>query len=158
IAKRDGTGDDFISSVWAEADELFGEGKWGDHDIVEIAALAFLAGSVTTAGTTGSAIYLLLKHPELQQRLRDEPELTPRFIEETMRLHSQISYRPRIAAQDLELAGIQVKKGELVISLQEAVNRDPSHYEHAQEVRLDRSNPLDHFGFWRGPRQCPGRP
>ncbi len=158
LEKRDGTGDDFISRVWAEADELFGEGEWEDHDIVEIAALSFLAASETTVGTTASALYLLLKHPELQDTLRADPSLTPRFIEETMRLHSQISFRPRIAAQDLELGGVAIEKGQMVISLQESVNRDPEHYECPHQVKLDRQNPYDHFGFWRGPRQCPGRP
>jgi cytochrome P450 len=158
VAKRDGTGEDFISRVWVEADELLGEGEWGDHDVIEIAALSFLAASETTVGTTASALYLLLKHPELQDELRADPALTPRFIEETMRLHSQISFRPRIAAQNLELGGVDVKRGEMVISLQEAASRDPAHYECPREIKLDRANPFDHFGFWRGPRQCPGRP
>jgi cytochrome P450 len=107
---------------------------------------------------TSNCLYLLLTQPELQATVRaGGTEATRALVEETLRLYGTIAWRPRTAMRDLELGGRMIRQGEQVVALTAGVQRDPDHYENASEVRLDRDKPKDHFAFWRGPRQCPGR-
>ena len=80
-----------------------------------------------------------------------------RFVEESLRLFGPVVFRPRIALQDVELAGVRVKKGDLAIALNLSANRDPRKYDCPAEVDLSRPAPRDHLSFYAGPRSCTGQ-
>jgi cytochrome P450 len=86
----------------------------------------------------------------------DDPEITRRALEEMLRLYGAIHFRPRIANQDIEIAGCPVGKDETILNVNLAANRDPARYERPHEVVLDRPVPRDHFAFHHGPRICVG--
>jgi cytochrome P450 len=158
LRRRDEPAEDFISMVWAGADEIFGGEDYTEHDVANQALQAFLAGSDTTASMTANGLYLLLTDDELQERVRHgDARARAAFVEEAMRMYGAISFRPRIAKRDVEIEGTIVKKGEMVIALSNVAGRDPDRYAQPERADLDRVVPTDHFGFWRGPRQCPGR-
>jgi cytochrome P450 len=101
---------------------------------------------------------VLLSHPGLQARLLEGGDATIRqFVEEVIRLFSTAEWTRRWAKRDTELGGVQIKKGDHVIAISAAANRDPSRYECPSDVDLERSAPRDHFGFFQGPRICPGQ-
>jgi cytochrome P450 len=156
--RRDGKGDDFISLVWRDAEAMFGPG-YDINDVIGTVATGWAGGSGTTADSTTGGLYLLLTQPHLQNQLREGDEgLIRRFVEEVLRLQGSQTLRVRIANDDAELQGIQIKKGDHVIGLMHGGNRDPDHYDAPSKVDLDRRAPHDHFGFGlQSPQACPGQ-
>jgi cytochrome P450 len=157
LARESGAGDDLISMLWREADDVFGPG-WDLKNIIGETLNAWAAGTGTTRFSTANALYLLLDQPELQARLRAGGDRERRaLIEESLRLFGPLSYRPRWAKEDLTLGGQCVRKGEKVVAVSTAASRDPAHYGCPADVDLDRQVAHDHFSFWRGPHACPGQ-
>jgi cytochrome P450 len=79
-----------------------------------------------------------------------------KFVEEALRLQGSAHFRPRRATADTELGGVQIKKGDMVIAIMMAANRDPNVYECPHSVALDRTQLRKHLAFISGPRSCPG--
>jgi cytochrome P450 len=157
LARRSGEGDDFISLVWRDAAHLYGP-DYDETDVIATINVAFAGGSGTTAATTSAALHHLMEHPELQDELRSHAAAIPLFVEEILRLYGPTPYRQRTAAADSDLGGAAIRRGDQVIGLAHAANRDPAHYGSPFAVDLDRSAPRDHFSFGlHGPRTCPGQ-
>jgi cytochrome P450 family 144 len=116
------------------------------------------AGAETTTSLIGNAIGLLAERPGLQDELRAEPGKVASFIEEVLRFESPFRYHPRTAARSVELAGVEIPEGALVMLLWSAANRDDAVFEHPDEIMLDRHNVHLHVGFGRGIHHCVGAP
>jgi cytochrome P450 len=150
-------GTDFIALLWNGGAGLWGDEAFDAADVVAHAKSAFTAAADSAGTTAANGFYLLATHPELQERVRTDPRAAASFVEETLRLYSQVEYRPRWAKEDLELAGVQIRKGEMAIALSACANRDPARYPNPLEVYLERDTPRDHFGLFQGPRLCVGQ-
>jgi cytochrome P450 len=116
------------------------------------------AGAETTTSLIGIAIGLLAERPDLQEQLRADPAKVPAFIEEVLRFESPFRYHPRTAARAVELDGVKIPEGSLVLLLWSAANRDASVFERPDEILLERGNTHLHFGFGRGIHHCVGAP
>ena len=116
------------------------------------------AGAETTTSLIGIAIGLLAERPDLQEELRADPAKVPAFIEEVLRFESPFRYHPRTAARTVELDGVKIPEGALVVLLWSAANRDAAVFERPDEILLDRGNTHLHFGFGRGVHHCVGAP
>jgi cytochrome P450 len=155
--RRDGTGEDFISLVWRDADALFGD-SYGEDDVIGTVNIAFAGGSGTTAAATSAGLYLLMNSPRLQGELRAGGIGAIRnFVEETLRLFPSLVMTTRIALRDLDLGGVRIEKGEMIMILTGAANSDPQQYAEPLRVDLTRRAPKDHFTFMKGPLTCPGQ-
>jgi cytochrome P450 len=150
-------GTDIISRLWKEAPEVFAEVS--EEDILAIGLELFLAGSDTSVHAIANAYYLLLSQPEVLATVNaDRGTSLDMFVEESLRLLTVVQYRFRVANQDCELGGVQIKKNELVIPVNAAGNRDPERFECPHMVDLKRSMPRQHLGFNLGTRMCIGAP
>lgn len=89
---------------------------------------------------------------------RAEPVKVAPFIEEVLRFESPFRFHPRTAARSVDLAGVEIPQGTLVMLLWSAANRDEAVFEHPDEITLDRHNSHLHFGFGRGIHHCVGAP
>ena len=132
-----------------------------DHRIPREAAVSILvvlagAGAESTAGLTGSAARLLAQSPQIQERLRAEPDLIPRFVEEALRLESPFKGHYRVAIRETELGGTRIKKDARLLLLWAAANRDPNQFTDPNEIDLNRPNPQEHIAFGRGIHFCVG--
>jgi cytochrome P450 len=116
------------------------------------------AGGESTTSLLGNAVHLLATRPDLQDRLRAEPELLTPFIEEVLRLESPFRYHMRHAARTSELQGVTIPAGSTMLLFWGAANRDPAEYDRPDEVVLDRASPRHHVGFGRGIHLCVGAP
>jgi cytochrome P450 len=116
------------------------------------------AGAETTTSLIGIAIGLLAERPDLQEQLRADPAKVPAFIEEVLRFESPFRYHPRTAARAVELDGVKIPEGSLVLLLWSAANRDTAVFERPDEILLERGNTHLHFGFGRGIHHCVGAP
>ena len=129
-----------------------------DDELVGISMLLLIAGHETTANMLGLGTFALLQHPEQMQRLRERPESMPDAVEELMRYLSIVGSTglPRVAREDLELAGTQVRAGQTVLISLPAVNRDPALGARPDELDLGRER-THHLAFGHGIHQCLGQ-
>jgi cytochrome P450 len=104
----------------------------------------------------GNGLLALHRTPEQWQRLQDKPELIPNAVEELLRYDSPVQLTGRIALQDCDVMGQKIAKGEHVITLLGAANRDPAAYEGDPET-LDVGRPgLRAISFGGGIHHCLG--
>ena len=128
------------------------------QDVVRIATFLFAAGQETTARVLATIVKLLAEHPELQEQVRADRSLIPALVEESLRLESPVKADFRLALKRTELGGVAIPAGTCVMLMNGAANRDPSHFESPDEMRLDRYNLREHMAFGRGVHSCPGGP
>lgn len=148
-------GDDLISMYAQDGPTIFPD--WGMDDMIAGILTAFFAGSDTTTYGVSNGVYLLLKHPELQDALRAGGDAAvAAFVEEALRILAVAHFQNLDVIEDTEIGGVEVKKGTVVVPVLAAANLDPGHYECPYDVKLDRERPRDHATFWLGARACGG--
>jgi cytochrome P450 len=128
------------------------------EDLAKILGFLFGAGQGTTTHLVGAALRFLAEDPDLQRRLRGEPELIPAFVEEALRLRGSTKTDFRLAKRAVKIGEVEVAAGEIVMLVIAAMNRDPRRFEAPDELRLDRPNSRDHIAFGRGIHSCVGAP
>ena len=134
--------------------ELEEAGKLTRERAVGLMKLFWTAGSGTTYMQLSYLSHLLLTRRDLAGRLKDDPELIPKFVEESLRL-APPPYVHRITTRDVVLDGKSIPAGSVVIVSLVAVNRDPKHFSGADEFRLDRPAKRN-FSFGSGAHHCVG--
>jgi cytochrome P450 len=127
-------------------------------DVVRIAANLFAAGQETTVRLFGTAFQYLAERPALQQRLRDEPDLIPNFVEEALRIESPVKGDFRLSRVRTTVGGVEIPPGTTVMVVNGAANRDPARFEHPNEFVVDRASARQHLAFGHGAHTCPGAP
>ena len=155
--RRSGSGDDMISRLWADAPGIY-NGEFDELDILGNVKTMFDGGAKSTVYALCNALYLLLLRPKLQDEVRaGGAKAVERFTEESLRLFGPVVFRPRIALQDVELAGVHIRRGEMAIAVNVSANRDTSKYSCPADIDLNRPAPRDHLSFYAGPRSCTGQ-
>jgi cytochrome P450 len=100
----------------------------------------------------------MLRHPHLRERLRDQPAIALRYVEELLRLEPPVQYLPnRIAIADIDIGGTTIPKGSRVVLLLAAASRDPDRFPDPEVFDPDRPN-NQHYGFGGGIHYCFGAP
>ena len=120
-----------------------------------IMVILFSAGGESTASLLGSAAGILAQRPEIQQRLRDDPQLLGPFIEECLRFEPPFRGHYRHVRVDAELGGVRLPAGSRLLLLWGAANRDPQQFDDPGEFRLDRPA-KGHITFGKGAHFCVG--
>lgn len=116
------------------------------------------AGGESTTSLIGNAVRILAERPELQDLLRNSPELIPAFTEEVLRLESPFRFLLRTTEHDTTLGGVAIPQDASVLLMWGAANRDPATFENADDIVLDRKVPRRHVAFGRGIHHCVGAP
>jgi cytochrome P450 len=116
------------------------------------------AGGESTSSLLGSAIRILADDPDLQQAVRADLDLVPALVEEVLRLESPFTGHYRRVRRDTRLGEVPLAAGDSLFLMWSSANRDPTHFDAPDELRLDRPNPRDHLGFGRGIHHCVGAP
>jgi len=127
-------------------------------DVVRVAANVFAAGQETTVRLLGTAFQLIGERPELQQLLRDRPELIGDFVEEVLRIESPVKGDFRLARRTTTVGGVDIPAGSTVMVLNGAANRDPRHFDDPGDLDVERGNAREQLAFGRGVHSCPGGP
>lgn len=153
--RRTAPRDDFVSRVWQEAPDVYGE--MTEEIAMGICRELYLGGTDTTIHAIANALYLLLTDSSVQAAVAaDAPGMLKGLVEETMRLYGSVQYRYRIAVHDDMLADVPIARGQKLVLLHAAANRDPRHYACPAAVDFDRRPLADHLAFNMGPRACVG--
>jgi hypothetical protein len=150
--RRKQPGDDLISLL-VQVEEA-GE-KLTEEELFANVILLFGAGHETTVNLIGNGLLALHRNPEQVAKLRAEPALLPNAIEELLRYDSSVQMTGRVALEDIEVGGVPIKRGENIINLLGAANRDPEAFE--QPDRLDVARPgVRAISFGGGIHHCLG--
>jgi len=117
--------------------------------------ITFSAGHDTTKNALAGGLRALAEHPAEFEKLKRNPELVPRAVEEIIRWTSPVNYMKRVVAEDLEFHGQRLSKGDRLVMFYASANRDESVFENPFEFRVDR-DPNPHLGFGIGEHFCLG--
>jgi cytochrome P450 len=127
----------------------------GSTELLAQCAMLLFAGQETTRNLLCNGLHALLSHPAQWQRLQQAPELLPSAVRELLRYDSPVQYTGRRVVADVVLHGQALRRGDLVVPLIGAANRDPDR--HPQPDVLD----IEHrdggsISFGSGPHVCIG--
>ncbi len=125
-----------------------------EDEIIGTMFFLWIGGLDTVAATTALMFRRLALEPELQQRLRDNPDLIPEAIEEFMRVQPLVN-SSRLVKKDHEIHGVKIKKGDRVMAFNITGNFDPAEFDNPRELRFDRPSNR-HFTLAGGPHRCLG--
>ena len=144
-----------IVSALAQAEE---EGDvLTEREMLNMLRLLLVAGNETTTNLIGNGMLALLRHPDDLERLREDPGLIPGAVEELLRFDSPVQTDFRGALEDCEVNGAPVRRGENVVLLIGAANRDPAAFEEPDRLDIGRAEG-SHISFGRGIHHCIGAP
>jgi cytochrome P450 len=153
---RRNPGDDLMSQLIQKAESGSAETYLNHEELIALAGLVLAAGFETTVNLLGNGIRVLLDTPEQLDTLRRRPELWPNAVEEILRLDSPVQLTARKALNDVEVAGTQIKRDELVLVYLAAANRDPSVFPDPHRLDIERPNAGKHLAFSGGRHFCLG--
>jgi cytochrome P450 len=154
------TGDLMSDLVQAVIDD----GDGGKRPLEMAEALSILqqllvAGNETTTKALTEGVRLLAQNPHEWQKLRANPARAALVTEEVLRLSTPTQGMFRIVANDAEVAGCPVHKGDRMVLVYSAANRDPSVFgDDSDEFNPDRPNLKEHMAFGKGIHFCIGAP
>jgi cytochrome P450 len=150
--RRDGYGKDLFSDMMRTP--VNGE-LLTDEQIRDFSLLVLLGGMDTTAGVTGNSIMELDQNPALRQQMIDELDQIPRAIEEFLRKDGPQGGLYRRLTRDVDFHGQPMKKGDRVLMMYWAANRDPDMFPDPETIDTHRTHNR-HMTFGLGPHRCLG--
>ncbi|MGO9384219.1 MAG: cytochrome P450 [Mycobacterium sp.] len=148
--------DSLMSQLIQAAESGSAETHLSETELQAIAGLVLAAGFETTVNLLGNGIRMLLDTPGHLETLRQRPELWPNAVEEILRLDSPVQLTARVALKDVEVSGMQIRPGELVVVYLAAANRDPSVFPDPHRFDIERPNAGRHLAFSGGRHFCLG--
>lgn len=114
------------------------------------------AGHDTTSSAISGGLLALLRHPEEMAKLRADPALLPRAVDEFIRWTSPVKHFFRTAAADCEVGGKAIRAGDSLMMCYPSANRDAEVFEDPFAFRVDRTGNR-HMAFGFGPHVCLGQ-
>ncbi len=153
--KRKRPANDVLSGLASYQDKKLG--RMGKYDLIATAVLLLIAGHETTVNLIANGMLTLLRHPEWLEKLRRDPVLAPRIVDEVLRYEPPVHFRTRKTLAEIHIAGTVIPKGAPLILLFASGNRDPNRFRDPDTFDPNRRDNL-HFGFGGGPHYCIGAP
>ena len=137
----------------------FKDGSAPDIEVLtRLACFLFGAGQDTSARLVAFSFRILGDYPEIQARLRTEPERIPDFIEEVLRMETPVKTLSRLAVEPVDVGGVAIPAGTVVTVTIGGANRDPKRFAEPDRFDYDRPGLRDHISFSRGSHACIGAP
>jgi cytochrome P450 len=125
----------------------------------EMMADTFVGGSETTTNALSGGVRLLIEHPDQWDRLKSNPErYIPVLVEEVLRLESPVQRLMRTTSVEVELHGVTIPAGSLILVGYSSANRDDRVFDEPTEFNLDRTDYKKHLAFGFGTHFCLGAP
>jgi cytochrome P450 len=131
--------------------------RLSEEEIIANCVVTMVGGQETTTNLIGNGLLTLMRNPAQLARLRDDPNLISSGVEELLRYESPSQHTGRIAREDVEIGGKQIRKGQAVMAIMAAANRDPERFPQPDELILDRAD-NKHLAFGWSSHFCFGAP
>lgn len=153
-ARRQQPTDDLISALVHSHEQ--GDEPLSEHELQNLMHQLVTGGFETTTNALNHGMWLLTRYPEVQDRLRADLSLVPKFIEEVLRFEGPVQGLIRRATQDVELRGVTIPADTMVIVRYGAANRDEEAFANADTFDIDRTGENHHVAFGLGAHFCVG--
>lgn len=151
--KRSNPEDDLISSLVRLADDEGDQLK--SNELLGFCKLLWIAGNETTTNLITNASVVLQDQPELIDKLQNNKELIPQFVEEALRYVGPVNGLFRRVTRNLEYKGKKFKENDNVWIMFASANRDEKHFESPDNFIIER-HPNDHLALGKGVHFCMG--
>lgn len=152
-ARRAQPRDDLITSLLAaeDAGDMLSE-----DELFSMILLLIVVGHETSVNLIGNGVLALLQHENAWQELASDPSLLPIAVEEMLRYDCPVERAPmRYAAEDTELSGVAIRRGDAISVVLGSANRDASQFADADTFDI-RRDPNRHLAFGHGIHYCLG--
>lgn len=136
-ARRGSPRDDLLTAMLAATED--GE-TLTENEMLGALQVLIVAGHDTTSNTMTLGLAALAEHPDVWDYMYRYPERILECCLELMRYVAMSTSQPRIAAEDFEWQGKQVRRGDLIFLMLAAANRDPRVFENPEAIDVRRSN------------------
>jgi cytochrome P450 len=153
--KRAEPGEDLLSGLVTARD---GSDRLTEDELTSMVFLLLIAGHETTVNLICNGVHALLTHPDQLALLRAEPQRMSAAVEEMLRYDGPVQVPvPAVTAAPVEVAGVTIPAGEVVLPALLAANRDGSRYAEPDRFDITRE-PAQHLAFGHGLHHCLGAP
>ena len=125
------------------------------NELISTCITILFAGHETTANLLGILMLELLQNPIQWQILVENPDLAAQTVEEALRFNSPVQRVRRVAKEDIEIAGVRIKKGDSVMGFIGSANRDETAFVNANSFDISREK-SNHLSFGGGIHLCIG--
>lgn len=126
------------------------------NELVSMIMLLLVVGHETTVGLIGNGMLALLRHPDQLERLKEQPQLLPRAVQELLRYNGPAQQATlRVAAENVEIGGVSVPEGSLVSVVIASADRDPQRFRDPDRLDVGRTD-NGHIAFGHGIHFCVG--
>lgn len=115
-----------------------------------------LASNETSIGLLGNCLHHVLSDRFYWQTIREQPELIPYIVEETLRFNGSVVGVYRVTTETVELGGVTLPKGTHVMGILNAANHDEAQFPDPEVFNPRRENLGRHMGFGSGIHVCLG--
>lgn len=136
-AIKAGPADSLINSL-VSAEEN-GE-RLTEEEVIANVIITMVGGLETTTNLIGNGLLTLLRHPAQLEKLRLEPQWTASAVEEMLRYESPSQHTARLAPADCQIGGKLLRKGQAVIAVMAAANRDPNRFPDPDRFDITRAD------------------
>lgn len=150
--QRENPGDGLLGMIIKEhGDEV------DDRELAGLADGVLTGGFETTASMLALGALVLLRDPDTFARIHDEDEAIHDFVDELLRYLSvvQVAF-PRFARRDLEIGGVRITKGDMIVCSLSGANRDAVLGAGMDDFDPGRTPPASHLAFGYGAHRCVG--
>jgi cytochrome P450 len=128
-----------------------------DSELVSTVVTLFVAGHETTTHLLGNGMLALLNSESEIKKIQENPELIPKAVDEMARFDGSVPRSWRITKRAMEISGILIPEGELVLPMLSSANRDENEFLNPDVFDLSRDS-RKHLAFGRGVHVCLGAP
>jgi len=153
--RRDAPGDELVSALLQVEDE--GD-TLSEEELYSMVVLLIIAGHETTVSLISNGVLALLRHPEQRALLEADFDRMPNAVEELLRYDGPVERAlVRWAAEDAEVGGSSISRGDSVIVILGSADRDSERFTNPDALDLARED-IKHVAFGRGSHYCLGAP
>jgi cytochrome P450 len=147
--------DDLVSAL-VQAEEA-GD-RLSEDELLGMVFLLLVAGHETTVNLIGNGVLALLQHPDQLRKLEDDPSLFKPAVEELLRYDGPVeTSTERFAREDVDMGGTVIPRGEMVLVVLAAADRDPERFSDPDDLDITRTDNR-HLAFGKGIHHCLGAP
>ena len=143
--------DDLLTHLMGERDK----GEMSEDELISTAMLILMAGHGSTIDVLGTGMHSLIRFPDEQAKLRNNPELIDTAVQEMFRFESPLPYFHRFATEDCQVGDQSFPSGTRFGLLYGAANRDPDRFADPDRFDITRT-PNKHIAFGKGVHFCLG--
>jgi cytochrome P450 len=114
--------------------------RLSEEEVIANTIVTMVGGQETTTNLIGNGILTLLRHPAELESFRSDDSLVPSAVEELLRYESPSQHTARIAPSDVEMGGKRINRGQAIIAVMAAGNRDPERFPDPDRLDLARKD------------------